>query len=142
MIKKTPGRKTQSSAFRKRQLSSDAKIISALLKKQPQTKQEIIENTNISDRTLYRNLPLLEKNQIIKRVDQRFALWGFDVLEESIEAAFTKMLMKKSTIPYSFMVNQIGKPWRDIEAASFKIAKKLGLIISFEEGQPVFVKIE
>jgi hypothetical protein len=40
------------------------------------------------------------------------------------------------------MVNKIGKPWRDIEAATCKIAKKLGLTILSEKGHPVFVKMK
>ena len=43
IMEKTPGRPIESSFNRKTQLSSDAKIIAALIKLQPQTKEEICE---------------------------------------------------------------------------------------------------
>jgi hypothetical protein len=138
-MNKAPGRKTQVSPFRKRHLSSDTKIIAALLKKQPKTKESICKETKISDSSFYRNISLLEKTQLIKRIDQSFALWDFDVLETRIEAAVSKLISENPILHYSHIVNEIGKPWREIEDATFKIAKKLELIIMIEDGYPVFI---
>jgi len=137
-MNKTPGRKTQISPFKKTQLSSDAKIIAALLKKQPQTKESICKETKISDSSFYRNIPLLEKTKLIKQIDQIYALWDFDVLEERIEAALSKLIKENPILHFSHVVNEIGKPWHEIEDATFKIAKKLELTIMIEEGCPVF----
>lgn len=133
-MNKTPGRKTQISPFKKTQLSSDAKIIAALLKKQPQTKESICKETKISDSSFYRNIPLLEKTKLIKQIDQIYALWDFDVLEERIEAALSKLIKENPILHFSHVVNEIGKPWHEIEDATFKIAKKLELTIMIEEG--------
>jgi hypothetical protein len=60
------GRKPEVSASRKRQLSSDAKIILAFLKKQPQELREICESTKISDRTFYRVSSFFRKKVLSK----------------------------------------------------------------------------
>jgi len=94
-------------------LSSDAKIIAALLKKQPQTKESICKETKISDSSFYRNIPLLEKTKLIKQIDQIYALWDFDVLEERIEAALSKLIKENPILHFSHVVNEIGKPWHE-----------------------------
>ena len=140
---KTPGRKPQSlnpSSSRKRQLSSDAKIIATLSKKQPQTKEEICEKTKISDRTFYRIISLLEEQQIIKRVDRMYALWNFDFLEKTIEDALSKLLRENPVVYPIFVVNEVGKPWPEIQDATYKVVKKLGLTITPMNGETVFLK--
>jgi hypothetical protein len=137
-MNKTSGRKTQVSPFKKTQLSSDAKIIATLLKNQPQTKESICKETKISDSSFYRNIPLLEKAKLIKHIDQTYALWDFDILEERIEAALSNLIKENPILHYSHIVNEIGKPWREIEDTTFKIAKKLELTIMIQEGYPVF----
>lgn len=139
-MNKTPGRKPQDSSFRKSQLSSDAKIIIALLKKQPQTKEEICENTGISDRTFYRITSLLERQQITKRVDRMYALWNFDFLEKTIEDALSKLTSGPTYATPSLIGNEVGKPWPEIQAITYKIAKKLGLTIAPMDGQTIFLK--
>ena len=137
---KTPGRKPEDSPFKKRQLSSDAKIIITLIKKQPQTKEEICEKTKISDRTFYRIISILEEQQIIKRVDRMYALWNFDFLEKTIEDALSKLLRKNPVVYPIFVVNEVGKLWPEIEAVTYKIANKLGLTITTMNGETVFLK--
>ena len=135
---KTPGRKPEDSPFKKRQLSSDAKIIITLIKKQPQTKEEICKETKISDRTFYRIISLLEEQQIVKCTDHTYALWYFDPLEERIEAAFSKLLLGNPILHSDHIVSAIMKPWPEIEAVTYKVAEKLGLTIIIEKGKPVF----
>lgn len=140
---KTPGRKPQSlnpSSSRKNQLSSDAKIIITLIKKQPQTKEEICKETKISDRTLHRIISLLEAQQIIKCKDHNYALWYFDPLEERIEAAFSELLLENPIVYSVHIVSAIGKPWHEIEAVTYKVAEELGLTITTMDGETVFLK--
>jgi hypothetical protein len=141
---KTPGRKPQSpvpSSSRKNQLSSDAKIIITLLKKQPQTKEEICKETKIGIRTFYRIISLLEEQKIVKCEDHTYALWYFNPLEKQIEAAFSRLLIGNEIVHFSHLVNEIGRPWNEIEAVTLKVAKKLGLTRSDDYGQIIFVKM-
>jgi hydroxymethylpyrimidine pyrophosphatase-like HAD family hydrolase len=141
---KTPGRKPQSpvpSSFRKNQLSSDAKIIITLIKKQPQTKEEICKETKISDRTFYRIISLLEEKKIVKCEDHTYALWYFNPLEKQIEDTFSKLLIQNEIVHPDHIVNEIGRPWHEIEVATRKIAKKLGLTPLNNNGQITFVKM-
>ena len=141
-MSKTPGRKPESSPFRKGQLSSDAKIITTLLKKQPQTKEEICEKTKISDRTFYRIISFLQEQQIIKCADRMYALWDFDTLETRIEDALSKLLRENPIVHPDSVVDEIGKPWPEIEALTYKIAKKLELAITTTDGQTIFLKMD
>jgi hypothetical protein len=137
---KTPGRKPKHSPFKKRQLSSDAKIIITLIKKQPQTKEEICIETEISDRTFYRIISLLEVRQIVKRVDHTYALWNFDFIEKTIETAMTKLLGENGYVNSEWLIDEVGKPWQEIQSATLKIAKKLGLTITTMNSQTAFLK--
>ena len=42
---------------------------------------------------------------------------------------------------FSHLVNELGRPWNEIEAVTLKVAKKLGLTRSDDYGQIIFVKI-
>ena len=144
-MSKTPGREPQNSARQnspsgKRKLSSDAKIIISLLKKQPQTKEEICEKTKISERTFYRIISLLEKEQVIKPVDHTYALWNFNTLEKTIEDALSNLMRKTTFIGPDQVVNEVGIPWPEIQLITFKMAKKLGLTIGTMKGKTAFYK--
>jgi len=139
-MEKTPGRPTESSPFRKTQLSSDAKIIAALIKLQPQTKEELCEKTKISERTFYRIMAVLEKQQVIKCQDRLYSLWDFDFLEKKIEDAFFKFLNENKIIYPDYIVDEVGKPWSEIQAQTYKIAKKLELTITKAGNDTIFIK--
>lgn len=139
-MSKRPGRNSESSPFRKRQLSSDAKIIITLLKKQPQTKKEICENTKISDPTFYRIISLLQEQQIIKCIDHLYSLWNFDFLEKRVEDALSKLLRENPVVYSGDVVNEVGKPWPQIEGVTYEIVKKLGLTITMIDDKTVFLK--
>ena len=126
-MSKTPGRKPQNSLYRKRLLSSDAKIIAILMEKQPLTKKELCEETKISESAFYRNFRLLEEQHIIKNVDGLYSLWNFDTLEKIVKDALSKIIREKKIVYPHFVVNEIGKPWPEIEAVTYKMANKLGL---------------
>jgi hypothetical protein len=59
-------------------------------------------------------------------------------LEDRIETAFSKLLLGNPIVHSDWIVNEIGKPWHEIEAVTLKIAKKFGLTIIMENGKPVF----
>jgi hypothetical protein len=141
IMEKTPGRPIESSPFRKTQLSLDAKIMAALIKLQPQTKEEICAKTEISDRTFYRIIAVLEKQKIIKCQDRLYSLWDFDFLEKKIEDALSKLIRECAMIYPDYVVNEVGKPWPEIQAATYKIVKKLRLTITKAGNQTVFLKI-
>jgi len=80
-----PGRKhTYSSPYRKRKLSSDARIIYALMKKHPQDRIELCKNAGIAESTFYNVYPLLEGSGIVKETKEGYALWYYNELEEAI----------------------------------------------------------
>jgi hypothetical protein len=139
---KTPGRKPEpeDSPSRKSQLSSDAKIIIALIKNQPLTKEKICVETKISDRTFYRIISLLERMKIIRRIDHKYALWDFSPLETKIETAFSKLFKQTFCVTSDEIVNEIGMPWNEIESLTLKIAKKLDSHMETENGKITFYK--
>jgi hypothetical protein len=140
IMSKTPGRKTQSSPYRKRGLSSDAKIISALLK-QPLSKKEICMETKISDSTFHRNISLLIKSQKIKQVeDGKYALWEFEYLEKIIKDAFIKSMNQTWAFSSGRIVNMVGKNWPQIQVQAYKIAHELDLTISEQNDKTIFYK--
>jgi hypothetical protein len=135
-----PGRKTEAGAFRKRQLSSDAAIILALIKKQPQTKEELCQNTHISDSTFYRISSFLKEHNAIKSIGGGYALWNFDFIETIVEDALIKIVREKKIVYRDTLVGEVGKPWPQIEAITYEKVKKLGLILSkTQSGEPVFL---
>jgi hypothetical protein len=69
-----------------------------------------------------------------------YALKGFDFLEKRIEDAFVKLLSQGPMVHYNHLVNELGKPWTDIQSPSFKIAKKLSLF--YDESDGFFIKIQ
>jgi len=71
----------------RRRLSSDARIIIALLNKQPQKLDELCKNAGVHQSTFYRICPLLEARGIIKKTMEGYALWTYKELEKiAIEA--------------------------------------------------------
>ena len=85
MLLKKAGRKAvDRSLYRKKQLSSDARIIWYLLKKQPQNKNELCKAAHIPKSTFYSVLPILENLGILKQTDKGYALWFYDEAEEVV----------------------------------------------------------
>ena len=70
-----------------------------------------------------------------------YSLWDFDFLEKKIEDALSKLMRECQMIYPDYVVNEVGKPWPEIQAATFKIVKKLGLTITKAGNQTVFLKI-
>lgn len=136
----TPGRKPEHSSFRKNGLSSDARIIIALIKKQPQTKEDICQKALVGIKTFYRIASFLEEKDIIKRLDGMYALWYFDPLEKRIEDALTKFTSGQQFASGDLIANEIGATWPQIATLTLTIAKKLGLKIGGSGNNTIFVK--
>jgi len=142
-MSKTPGRKPQHSPFKKRQLSSDAKILVTLIKNQPQTKEELFKETKISDSTFHRNISFLKELKIIKCVDGMYALFNFDFIEKTIEAAMTRLLGENGYVNNEWLINEVGKSWPEIKAQTYKVAKKLGFDIEeISNNKTTFMKYQ
>lgn len=122
-----PGRKIQSGIYRKIKLSSDAKIMWALYKGQPKTKKELEAATGVKGSTFYRMTSFLKEKNILLEVDGMYALAGFDFLDKTLEDAFHRSLAKQPFVDIPTLVQAACMPWREIESASYRIAKKLGL---------------
>ena len=142
-MSKRRGRKPQSSASIKRQLSSDAKIIVALLNNPRQDKAQLLKSTGIPERTFYRHASFLLENNIIKITDNMYALWLLDPLEKIIENALIKSTSGEKQYASAIAIaNEIGKPWPQIEALTYQVAKKLGLTITGSGSETIFLKIQ
>jgi hypothetical protein len=80
-----PGRKRVANPlYRKSRLSSDAIIILALLKKQPQDKDELLKNIKISRAVFYRTIGLLEDFKILRKTEDGYALCGYSDSEKDV----------------------------------------------------------
>jgi hypothetical protein len=139
-MSKRPGRKPQSGAYRKKQLSADARIIYALHKRQPQSKEELIKNSQVTLKTFYRITSFLAEQQIIKRVDGMYAFKDFDPLEKMIEDVLIKDTRGAHHATSGGIVDEVGRPWSEIQSPTYKIAKRLNLTIFEEPTQVIFYR--
>lgn len=131
-----PGRKRSGyPTYDRRGLSSDARVIVALLKKQPQEKDELCKTAGVSTATFYRIRRILEDSGIIKEVEGRFALWTFREIEKSIEDALLRLIKKGYMFTIEDLCNEVGKPWQEIESLAYALFKKHNLIIKTINGK-------
>ena len=114
------------SPYRKKGLSSDARVIIALKKKQPQNRKELCNNAKISKATFYRVRSLLISSDVIKEVDVGYALRDFNTMETVVEDAFDLLIKKGGVIHTEDIENEVGMSWREIETITRAIAKKRG----------------
>jgi hypothetical protein len=136
-----PGRKqlTQPGFAGKKELSSDAKIIVALVKKQPQNRDELCQNAAVNLKTFYRISSFLQEKGIIKCINGVYALKEFDFLEKQIEDALIRFTTGNFCTP-GLLANEVGRPWPTIQALTYKIAKKLGLTITGSGSDTLILK--
>jgi len=171
MSRSRPGRKSKPySASDRLGLSSDAKVLRALLRQQPQNLQTLCKNAGISRRTWYRVKPILVQRGIIKKVGDRYALFGFLELEEIIEKALGQIRSLEDEIRANTecvklaggvevirtkaqssalkrvmtsqeLASEVGMPWDDIKKTAYDVAKKLGLQVQLgRNGMECFQK--
>jgi len=128
-LKKRGRRPVSMSPYRKTKLSPDAKIIMALLKKQPQTRDELIRNAHVSRSGFYENSALLKEKGYIIETEDGYALWTFSELEKTVEDALFRLIEKGYRITVEDLTNEAGRPWLEIETVTHAILKKYGLRI-------------
>ena len=108
----------------KKRLSADAKIIIALLRNQPQKRDDLCKNAGINVSTFYKVLPLLESEGIIKETEGGYALWFYDTLESKVREALDKLLREGRCIAVEALANEVGKPWSEIESITYAVVSK------------------
>ncbi len=88
-----PGRKrSKYVAYVKRRLSSDARIIVALLRKQPLGKDELCKKAGVPLSTFYRICRMLEDLGILKEIEVGgYALWSYSEIEKEIRATHSPL---------------------------------------------------
>ena len=124
----------------KTRLSADAKLIVALLKKQPQKKNDLCKSARIHSSTFYRILHLLKTRGIIKETKDGFALWTYNELEKAIEDALDKLEKTGTTITFNKIASEVGAHPSEIESVIYLIAKKRGMEIRVLEGEKVIAR--
>jgi len=124
----------------KKRLSADAKLITALMSKQPQTRDELCKNTGFHRSTFYRIRLLLEERGIIKETEGGFALWTYIELEKSIENTLDKLEKTDSVIPFNKIASEVGVHPSEIESIIYKIAKRRGMEVQLLKGEKVITK--
>lgn len=128
--------KADQSSSRKKDLSSDAKILVVLMKEQPLTNAEIQIKAKISHATFYNTMPQLETWNIVKRVDYKYmiAISGFTDTLFELDAFLQSCIEKhgnfsSQVISLEDLANSVGKPPKDIEKDAYYLAKKYGFEI-------------
>lgn len=124
------------SPYSKKGLSSDARVIVALLKgPQPQSRDQLCKNAKVSRATFYAIRPVLQNSGIIKETDKGYALWSFNPLEAAVEDALNRLIRRGYLICAEDLANELGKPWSEIEQAVYAVVKKLGLKMRTVDGK-------
>lgn len=124
----------------KQNFSADAKVIIALLKKQPQSKSELCSNAGIHKSTFYRTVFLLKTREIVKETIDGFALWTYIELEKELENVVDKLERNYSVITFNKIASEVGVHPSEIESIIFKIAKKRGMEIKMLKGEKIITK--
>jgi hypothetical protein len=121
----------------KQNLSADAKLIIALLKKQPQLKNELCNNAGVHESTFYRVIFLLKARGIIKETIDGFALWTYVELEKTVEDALIKLKEVTPIVTFNKIASEVGVHPFEIEPIIYRIAKKHGLEVRLDRGEKV-----
>ena len=112
----------------KKKLGGDARIIVALMKKQPQTKVELCKR--IPRSTVFSCIPVLEDNEIIHKFEKGYALFDYKDLEEIFANLRQRGVHGKVSI-YD-LANKVGRPPDKIESEAFRLGRKYGYEITFD----------
>ena len=125
---KKPGRRPANKLpYRKKELSPDAKIIIALLKKQPQTRDELIKNAPVSTSVFYENSALLKEKGYITENEKGYALWTCEDAEGTVVKAINKWRQVAFRDPDVIEIaNETSISPQDVESLRAKIKDKIG----------------
>lgn len=114
-------------------LSSDAKVIIALMKDQPQKLNDLCRNAGIHPSTFYRIRPLLINMEILKETVRGYTLRFYSELDEKVEKALREY---KDTgyeqVGLNDLANKVGESPKVIEEITYRLAPKYGLEIGLE----------
>lgn len=119
--------------WHKKSLSTDAKIIIALRRKQPQKKDDLCKHAGISESAFYYVRPVLMNHGIIQETEKGYALSDYDPIDCGVEEAL-KEFKENDFVEVALIdiANKVGEPVDRIEGPSFRHAAKYGLKISQE----------
>jgi len=114
-------------------LSADARVITALLKSQPQKLDDLCRNAGIHKSTFYRLRPLLIKERILKETERGYSLWFYNELDEKVEEALKEYKeMGYCQVALKDLSNKVGEPPDIIEEPTYRLAPKYSLEIGEE----------
>jgi len=134
-LKKAGRRRVNRSLYSKKGLSSDARIIVALLKKQPQSTDDLCKSAGIGRSTFYFVRPILQDSGVLKgNDDEGYSLWFFSELEKEVEDALFRLTNKGLAFGLEELMSEVGKPLSEIEPEVFKILRTYGLTIRDVDG--------
>ncbi len=125
-------------SYRKK-LSADARLIVALLRKQPQKKKDLCKSAGVHLSTFYRIKPLLEI-KIIKETEEGYALWNFIELKKAIDDYLNKLKESDSsppTVTIDQIASKLGVSPSLIEEEIYPIVAKYGMEIKNDNGEKV-----
>jgi len=123
----------------KKTLSADAKLIIALLRKQPQTRDALCKVSKISVSTFYRNIPLLKGLGKIKETEGGFALWTYIELEKDIENVLATL--DTDSITVNRIASMVGVQPSEIESLIYPLVKKYGMEVRVDKGEKIVARI-
>jgi len=112
-------------------LHADAKVIIALLRKQPQTIKELCKNAGIDVSTFYRMRRLLLRKRVIKETDKGYVLWFYRSLEDKVREALKSFKDEGyEMVSINDLANRAGEHPAKIEELAYKIAPEYEIKIS------------
>ncbi len=116
---------------KKPHFSSDAAILVALLKKQPQGKSELIKNSGISGSSFSRDEPLLLREGAMKIIEEGYVLSNYEKIDVDINEIF--MILKgenRVEVTLEELANRMGKPPNTIIDQAYRLGKLYNIHIS------------
>jgi len=95
----------------KRKLSSDAKVIIQLMKRQPQKPKDLSRSAGIDISSVYRMLRMLVNNGLLKETDKGYALWFYKDFENKMDT-YLQHLKNEDTLqfPLEHIAAHVGIP--------------------------------
>lgn len=124
----------------RRRLSSDAKIIWALMKKQPRSFEGLRKKSGLSRSQFYPTIEFMIDRGIVKEIKNKphlskgqFALFNYTDLEE----VFILMKNHVTRVSLDDLAQAVGKPPTEIEREAYRLAQKYEIRISSETYPPV-----
>jgi hypothetical protein len=130
-----------------KKISSQAKILIELIKKQPLTEIELVKNSRISRSQFYRVTPILIKEGILKKIEGKPRRYVINVgtykneyveLDDILRDLTRKYVVK--TISLADLAHLVGKPPKKIEDAAYELAKKYHIRVGPETVPPLGMK--